>query len=301
MGFVLREGRFLSTADSHSAQRVCVVDSDFANYYWPHVSAIGQHLWDGSETGKDEDAFTVVGVVDGAKQAGLTEDEAQGAVYYPYSYRMDSNSFVAIRTSLPPESFALALQKTVRQIDPNVPGQRHSIHGHAHRRQPRRAPLPRSARRALLRHRAPAHRHRHLRRAQLRRRATPPRNRSPHGSRRPPQPNPPPIPHSLPCASSPSEPLSASSPPGNPPAPCTPSSTTSRFSAPAILASAALILTLVCLAACLLPAQRAARTSPSPPRPLRRLAPLARLSRNRHTCRCKTSDTKRCPTLWGPY
>ena len=121
MGFVLREGRFLTTADSHTAARVCVVDEDFARYYWPHSSAVGQHLWDGSEIGKGEDAFTVVGVVDGAKQAGLTEDEAQGAVYYPYSYRTDSNSFVAIRTSLPPESFALALQKTVRQIDPNVP------------------------------------------------------------------------------------------------------------------------------------------------------------------------------------
>jgi predicted permease len=121
MGFVLRDGRFLTTDDSHSSARVCVVDEDFARYYWPHSSATGQRLWDGSEVGKDEDAFTVVGVVDGVKQAGLTEDQAQGAVYYPYAFRVDSNSFVAIRSSLPPESFALALQKTVRQIDPNVP------------------------------------------------------------------------------------------------------------------------------------------------------------------------------------
>ena len=34
--------------------------------------------------GKDADAFTIVGVVGGVKQAGLTEDEAQGAIYYPY-------------------------------------------------------------------------------------------------------------------------------------------------------------------------------------------------------------------------
>jgi len=71
--------------------------------------------------GKDAEAFTVVGVVGGVKQAGLTEDEAQGAIYYPYAFRVGDNVFVGVRTSLPPESFALTLQKLVRQIDANVP------------------------------------------------------------------------------------------------------------------------------------------------------------------------------------
>jgi ABC-type antimicrobial peptide transport system permease subunit len=78
-------------------------------------------LWDGSEAGKDTEAFTVVGVVGGVKQAGLTEDEAQGAIYYPYAFRIGDSFFVAIRTSLPPESLGLALQKVVRQIDPDIP------------------------------------------------------------------------------------------------------------------------------------------------------------------------------------
>ncbi|MGC2528582.1 MAG: ADOP family duplicated permease [Candidatus Acidiferrum sp.] len=121
MGFSLRAGRFLNADDSRRSARVCVVDEDFAHYYWPHASAIGQRLWDGSEVGKDADAFTVVGVVGGVKQAGLTENEAQGAIYYPYVFRVDSGFFVAVRTSLPPESLALTLQKVVRQIDPDVP------------------------------------------------------------------------------------------------------------------------------------------------------------------------------------
>ncbi len=121
MGFSLREGRFLTADDSRRAERVCVVDEDFARYYWPHASAIGQRLWDGSEGGKDADAFTIVGVVGGVKQAGLTEDEAQGAIYYPYPFRIDSSFFVVARTGQPPESFALTLQKLVRQVDANVP------------------------------------------------------------------------------------------------------------------------------------------------------------------------------------
>jgi predicted permease len=121
MGFSLRAGRFLTADDSRRSERVCVVDEDFARYYWPHASAIGQRLWDGSETGKDADAFTIVGVVGGVKQAGLTENEAQGAIYYPYAFRIGDSVFVAVRTSLPPESFALTLQKVVRQIDADVP------------------------------------------------------------------------------------------------------------------------------------------------------------------------------------
>src|SRR6202047_4969185 len=113
MGFSLRAGRFLTADDSRRSERVCVVDEDFARYYWPHASAIGQRLWDGSEAGKDAEAFTVVGVVGGAKQAGLTEDEAQGAIYYPYVFRIGDSVFVALRTSLPPESLGLALQKGV--------------------------------------------------------------------------------------------------------------------------------------------------------------------------------------------
>jgi predicted permease len=121
MGFSLRAGRFLTADDSRRSERVCVVDEDFARYYWPNASAIGQQLWDGSEAGKDTEAFTVVGVVGGVKQAGLTEDEAQGAIYYPYAFRIGDSFFVAIRTSLPPESLGLALQKVVRQIDPDIP------------------------------------------------------------------------------------------------------------------------------------------------------------------------------------
>lgn len=121
MGFSLRAGRFLTADDSRRTERVCVVDEDFARYYWPHASAIGQRLWDGSEAGKDTESFTVVGVVGGVKQAGLTENEAQGAIYYPYAFRIGSSFFVAVRTSLPPESLALTLQKVVRQIDADVP------------------------------------------------------------------------------------------------------------------------------------------------------------------------------------
>jgi len=63
----------------------------------------------------------VAGVVGAVKQAGLTDQTAQGAVYYPYALNWDDHLFIVVRTSLRPESLAVALQKVVRQIDPEVP------------------------------------------------------------------------------------------------------------------------------------------------------------------------------------
>ncbi|HEV2500896.1 MAG TPA: ADOP family duplicated permease [Terriglobia bacterium] len=120
MGLSLRAGRFLTGADSRRGIRTCVVDEDFARHYWPHSSAIGHLLFQGSEAGPDSEAFRVVGVVSSVKQAGLTDDDPQGAVYYPYIYRPDNELFVVVRGSVGQQPLALALQRVIRRIDPEL-------------------------------------------------------------------------------------------------------------------------------------------------------------------------------------
>jgi predicted permease len=121
MGFSLREGRFLTADDSRRAERVCVVDEDFARYYWPGRSALGQRLFFGSDVRSDPESFSVVGVVGAVKQAGLTDGAAQGAVYYPYAMRTDDRLFVVVRGSVPTETLASTLQRVVRETDAELP------------------------------------------------------------------------------------------------------------------------------------------------------------------------------------
>ena len=113
LGIPLREGRFLTSADSHRADRVCVVDEDFARRYWPHGGALGQRVFQGSDS-DDAKLFTIVGVVGAVKQAELTEPQGQGAVYLPFMDSDGINIFVVTRTSQRPEAFAETLRKLVR-------------------------------------------------------------------------------------------------------------------------------------------------------------------------------------------
>ena len=102
-----------------------MIDEDFARRYWPKSGprggALGQRVFEGAVEGNAADAYTVVGVVGAVKQAGLVEDEAQGAIYYPLGHRGDHSLYLVVRTSLPTESLAPALGKAVRRIDPELP------------------------------------------------------------------------------------------------------------------------------------------------------------------------------------
>jgi predicted permease len=119
LGIPLREGRFLTSEDSHRPERVCVVDEDFARHYFPNGGVLGQKIAHAGET-DDAKLFTIVGVVGRVKQAALTEPQGQGAVYIPFSYRENSYYFVVTRTSQRPEAFGGTLRKLVRAADPDL-------------------------------------------------------------------------------------------------------------------------------------------------------------------------------------
>lgn len=121
MGIPLREGRFLTTDDSHRADRVCVVDEHFARRSWPSGRALGQRLFSGTSQGSAAEAFTVVGVVGAVKQAALTDEDTQGAVFYPYGYRPDGDLFLVARTTLASETLGGAIQRAVRSVEPEMP------------------------------------------------------------------------------------------------------------------------------------------------------------------------------------
>src|SRR5690606_16061450 len=82
LGVPLLEGRLLAPADDHGEQRVCVVDAEFAERYWPGQSALG-HRIASDVTFTEENATTIVGVVGNVKRSDLSAAHGLGSVYLP--------------------------------------------------------------------------------------------------------------------------------------------------------------------------------------------------------------------------
>lgn len=117
MGIPLKQGRYLTTADSRTKEINCVVDEVFARRYWPKGGAVGQQVTGvGNKT-----VYTVVGVVGSVKESDLAEKSSNGSVYFPFLFVFQRNFFIVARTSLPPEAFTLTLGKLIREADPEIP------------------------------------------------------------------------------------------------------------------------------------------------------------------------------------
>ncbi len=121
MGIPLIEGRFLEDADNHRELRVCLVDQEFANRYWPGESPLGRRISSNPKFDEKE-AFTIVGVVGSVKQTELAEKQPQGAIYFPMKGNYTPIGFtVVLRTAMEPTALAPMLQKVVLQLDPTLP------------------------------------------------------------------------------------------------------------------------------------------------------------------------------------
>jgi predicted permease len=72
MGMPLKQGRFFDNHDDERGQQVIVVDEVFANKFFPGGNAIGKRIRQG-----DDDPQTIIGVVGHVKQWGLDSDDTQ--------------------------------------------------------------------------------------------------------------------------------------------------------------------------------------------------------------------------------
>ncbi|HEX8879284.1 MAG TPA: ABC transporter permease, partial [Candidatus Acidoferrum sp.] len=81
MGIRLLRGRFISDGDDERSERVAVIDSSFAQKYFPRQDPLGKHLkifdFDADPSRRSWIGFTIVGVVGHVNQFGLADDATQ--------------------------------------------------------------------------------------------------------------------------------------------------------------------------------------------------------------------------------
>jgi predicted permease len=123
MGTPLLAGRFFTPEDSApDTPDVVIVNEAFAKAYFPGHSAIGGHfcmcyVWGTSKP----DWSTIVGVVASVRHDDL-EDTPPPQVYMPFWLpgRASQGIYIAIRTSVEPANMIPAIRSAVRTVDPTL-------------------------------------------------------------------------------------------------------------------------------------------------------------------------------------
>jgi predicted permease len=128
MGIRLIRGRFFDDRDSIDAPRVAIVDEQLAGRFWPGVDPVGKRVFEPSN-GDDLTAITdrtqwitVVGVIREVKLRGLVEGVGSvGSYYMPQAQRPGRVLSFSIRTSAAPESVVPLVRERLAQIDRELP------------------------------------------------------------------------------------------------------------------------------------------------------------------------------------
>ncbi|HET6647328.1 MAG TPA: ABC transporter permease [Pyrinomonadaceae bacterium] len=110
-------GRDFDDRDRKGAPRVVIVNERMAQMLWPGETAVGKHIYVGSQS---RDAFEVVGVVKTGKYRALAEDP-RAYYYYPMAQRGGGRMTLLMRTAGDPSSLVSSVRNEVQAIDRRIP------------------------------------------------------------------------------------------------------------------------------------------------------------------------------------
>jgi predicted permease len=122
MGIPMILGRDFAAADGQQAPRVAVVSESFARKYFSGEDSLGKPLRFKDE--KADEQITVVGVVKDVKALSLREREPVPQVYIPLAQApadLLGQVTMEVRTALEPATAAAAVREAMREVDVNLP------------------------------------------------------------------------------------------------------------------------------------------------------------------------------------
>jgi predicted permease len=123
LGIPLVNGRLFTDADRDNTPHVVVINTTMAKTFFPNESPLGKHLQLGATPEKDQPWMEVIGVVGDVKQS--LASEAPTEMYVPYRQTLNDlpvfSLSLVLRTSGDPRTLAASLTSAVHEIDHNQP------------------------------------------------------------------------------------------------------------------------------------------------------------------------------------
>ncbi|MBO0722763.1 MAG: ABC transporter permease, partial [Blastocatellia bacterium] len=116
MGTPLLRGRFFSDSDGQDSPLVALINESMARRYWPNEDPIGKRFKGQDRRGRNDDWLTVIGVVRDMRSNGLERQ----ATPYVFEWHRQSGvipSDLVARITGDPATFAETLRSAVRSLD----------------------------------------------------------------------------------------------------------------------------------------------------------------------------------------
>ncbi|HEV2180925.1 MAG TPA: ABC transporter permease [Gemmatimonadaceae bacterium] len=118
MGLRVRDGRGIDSTDVMGGLPVTVISESFARRMWPGQSALGKHIysgWSGTIV-----PLEVVGVTHEARLTSVT-GEIPFVMFVPLAQQASiSGGVLVVRSSMPPAALMPAVRRAIAEIDPRV-------------------------------------------------------------------------------------------------------------------------------------------------------------------------------------
>ncbi|HVT97265.1 MAG TPA: FtsX-like permease family protein, partial [Acidobacteriaceae bacterium] len=115
MNIPLLRGRDFTDADNSTTAGVLIVSQSTAKKFWGDLDPIGRVL---HPSAVPKEAITVIGVVGDVRDTALNQETPQ--LYYPMAARVAGLMDVVVRTSAPPDSVLPAVRQKIRELDPQL-------------------------------------------------------------------------------------------------------------------------------------------------------------------------------------
>jgi len=119
MSIPLVSGRYFTDQDVEDSTRVVIIDEALGLRYWPNENPLGKHIKRGPSQSKAP-WLTIVGVVKSVRQYGL-DSEVKPEVYLPYLQSPRAAMSMVLRSKIPPKNLAEAVRREIQKIDNDQP------------------------------------------------------------------------------------------------------------------------------------------------------------------------------------
>ena len=130
MGARLVGGRYFTRDDADERRGVLVIDEQLATRFWPGEDAVGKRLYKPENPDAimakpaEDQMLTIVGVIRSMRIRGLVDSPGTGRVgnyFHPLRQQPARTLGLAIRTAQAPETAIASVRRAIQQIDPELP------------------------------------------------------------------------------------------------------------------------------------------------------------------------------------